>query len=329
MLKAYGFYTGANSTYYRDIWAVINNPYNDYATWFPSYYDVYGAYYLTNYLSGDIWIYHNNVSGGILNPMQPQIFQGSAELVENNCFAHEVVYEFVVGFPQGLRRYLEAKYGSIDSKIDLYVYAVDRLWSYYTIPEYLSSYFKLDTVKVVIELYDMNARLVRSIAIKNYTLNNYFSNKVVKDRYIRDGTLPSNMTIYSISKATDMKCEETGTTYAQTSGLLPYKYCVSYIATLTSVERDINPALKKNREPTVNLDLSSTDYSMIRVKIYYLKIGPMPHGSTRAGFGPCTDFMFPIFCLPAVDSPRLRSGEQLNPDPFVVVIAGIAVKPKQ
>jgi hypothetical protein len=68
---------------------------------------------------------------------------------------------------------------------------------------------------------------------------------------------------------------------------------------------------------------------MIRVKIYYLKIGPMPHGSTRAGFGPCTDFMFPIFCLPAVDSPRLRSGEQLNPDPFVVVIAGIAVKPKQ
>jgi hypothetical protein len=334
MLKAYGFYTGANSTYYRDIWAVINNPYSYYVAWLPSYYEAGGAYYLTNYLGGDIWIYYNNVSGGILNPMQPQIFQGSAELVGNNCFAHEVVYEFVAKFPQGLRRYLEAKYGSIDSKIDLFVFAVDRIWSYYSLPEYLGGYFKLDTVKVVIELYDMSARLVRSIAIKNYTLDNYFSGKTVGDKYIRDGTLPSNMTIYSISKAVDMKCEETGTTYSQTSGLLPYKYCESYIATLTSVERDINPALKKNWEPTVNLDLSSTDYSMIRVKIYYLKIGPMDHVSMRIETSPCTDYMFPIFCIPAAGSifgeiPRLRNGELLSLDPFVIVVAGIAVKPKQ
>jgi hypothetical protein len=180
----------------------------------------------------------------------------------------------------------------------------------------------------------MNARLVRSIAIKNYTLDNYFSNKVVKDRYIRDGTLPSNMTIYSILKAVEMKCEETGTTYAQTSGLLPYKYCVSYIATLTSIEKHINKILGDIRRPTVNLDLSSTDYSMIRVKIHYLKIGPMaPYDSPRSGSGPCTDFMFPIFCVPAAggmsgEFPRLRSGERLNPDPFVVVVAGIAVKPK-
>jgi hypothetical protein len=332
MLKAYGFYTGANSTYYRDIWAVINNPYNDYATWLPSHYSVDGVYYFTNYLGGDIWIYYNDVSGGILNPMQPQIFQGSAELVENNCFAHEVVYEFVAKFPHGFRRYLEAKYGSIDSKIDLYVYAVDRLWSYTDYLPSFSNFFRLDTVKVVIELYDMNARLVRSIAIKNYTLDNYFFGKTVKDGYIRDGTLPSNMTIYSILKAVEMKCEETGNIYAQSSKAVGYRYCESYIATLTSIERDINPALEKNWDPTVNLDLSSTDYSMIRVKIYYLKIGPMYY-APQASISPCTVPIFTMFCKPAAGGifggfPRLGSGEQLIPDPFVVVIAGIAVKPK-